>query len=97
MGRNNYIHIIKTTPEKLALFEDNEAYLDFWKNELYTKEEVKIKYENDKIEYGYDNFEGYIYDNYTTYEYLYDGGYFVDHRAYKLNESEVLLIIAICD
>lgn len=99
MGRNNRIAIIKTTAEKVKLFEKGEAYVDYWHEELITQDEVIAQYKQDKITYNYEDdytFEAYCWDNYGTYDDLYCGDYISDHTTYSLNENEVLLIIASC-
>ena len=99
MGKDNYIHIIKTTAEKVKLFEHGEAYVDYWHKELFTQDEVIAQYEQDKIKYDYEDdytFEAYCWDNYGTYDDLYCGDDISDHKIYPLNENEVLLIIALC-
>jgi hypothetical protein len=99
VGRDNYIHIIKTTPEKVKLFENGEAYIDYWNKELFTQDEVIAQYEQERKADNYEDeytFETYCCDNYDTYEGIYSGDYISDHKVYPLSENEVLLIIAIC-
>ena len=100
MGKDNYIHIIKTTAEKVKLFENGEAYVDYWYKELVTQDEAIAKYEQERKTDNYEDeydFEAYCWDNYGTYDDLYSGDYISDHKVYPLSDNEVLLIIAICN
>lgn len=90
----NRVYVAKLTPDQIQAFDEGKLYVGLHWNSVYTYEQLVKEFKRTT----YISLDGYMKDNaILSMDMLKDGDWYWDITYYPLDESNYLLIVAICN
>lgn len=90
----NRVYVARLTPDQIQAFDEGKLYVGLHWNSVYTYEQLVKEFKRTT----YISLDGYMKDNaILSMDMLKDGDWHYDITYYPLDESNCLLIVAICN
>lgn len=90
----NRVYVARLTPDQIQAFDEGKLYVGLHWNSVYTYEQLVKEFKRTT----YISLDGYMKDNaILSMDMLKDGDWYWDITYYPLDESNYLLIVAICN